>query len=82
MSDNHEDGKYIEEEMKQKNGYGYGSMIFGIILIIIGGFFVLFKIIDGGGKAEEAFTLFAWVIGAPALLIGCLMFINGFRKGR
>jgi hypothetical protein len=77
MSDEH--GEY-EDKYNQKSGYGY--MIFGAILIAIGGFFVLFKIIDGGGKAEEAFTLFAWIIGAPALLIGSLMFIAGFRKGR
>jgi uncharacterized membrane protein YedE/YeeE len=77
ISDEHEE---YEDKYNQKSGYGY--MIFGAILTAVGCFFILFKIIDGGGKAEEAFTLFAWVIGAPGLLIGSLMFIAGFRKGR
>jgi hypothetical protein len=77
ISDGHEE---YQDKYNQKSGYGY--MIFGVILIAIGGFFILFNIIDGGGKAEEAFTLFAWIIGAPALLIGALMFLAGLRKGR
>jgi hypothetical protein len=80
MSDDRKEDE--SEEDQPKRGYGYGSMIFGLILIAIGGFFVLFRIIDGGGKAGEAFTIFAWVIGAPGLLIGSLLFISGFRRGR
>jgi hypothetical protein len=82
MSDNHENDEYEDKEDQPKRGYGYGLMIFGAVLFMIGGFFVLFRIIDGGGKAGEAFTIFAWVIGAPGLLIGSLMFISGFRRGR
>lgn len=77
-NEEHEDRR--DSKNNRKNSLA--CIILGVILIAVGGFFILFKFINGGGKAEEAFTLLAWVIGAPALLIGSLILIAGFRKGR
>lgn len=57
-------------------------MVFGIILIGLGVPVLFLWIKEGGGKAGEAFTLFAYVIGWPALILGIVMVFIGIRRNR